>query len=179
MAATATLNQPRVSPDELYEKIALGDVAVVDVRTTTEYRSGHIPGSINVPMDEVESRLDDIPKGRPVVMVCQSGRRSEITREQVRTRIEHLSCLDGGVTAWEKAGKPVVRSTRTRLALDRQSMIGASVLVLLSVLLGTLASPAWFYLALLPGVGLMMAGTTGFCLMGIILSTMPWNKARC
>jgi rhodanese-related sulfurtransferase len=152
--------------------------AVIDVRTTSEYRAGHIAGSINVPMDEIESRLEDIPLGKPVVMVCQSGRRSEMVRERLHGRIERPVCLEGGLAAWEKAGQPVVRSVRTRLALDRQSMIGASALVLASFSLGQFVNPAWHYLALLPGLGLMAAGTTGFCLMGIILSTMPWNKAR-
>jgi hypothetical protein len=129
-------------------------------------------------MDEVESRLEDIPKDRPVLMVCNSGRRSELVREQVQGKLDHLACIDGGFVEWSKAGLPVVRTTKTRIALDRQSMIGASVIVLTSVGLGTFVNPAWYFLALLPGVGLMMAGTNGFCLMGIILSTMPWNKAR-
>lgn len=152
--------------------------SVIDVRTTSEFRSGHIAGSINVPMDEIESRLDDIPVGKPVVMVCQSGRRSEMVRDRLKGRLEHPVCLDGGLSAWEKAGLPVVRSVRTRMALDRQSLIGASALVLASFALGKFVDPAWHYLALLPGLGLMAAGTTGFCLMGIILSTMPWNKVK-
>lgn len=150
---------------------------VVDVRTTTEFRSGHIAGAINIPMDEIESRLADVPKG-PVVLVCSSGRRAELTQEQIGGQLDAVSCLEGGMEAWEKAGKPVVRSTRTRLALDRQAMIGASVIVLTAVALGTLVSPGWFYLALLPGFGLMLAGTTGMCPMAVILSVMPWNRAR-
>ena len=151
---------------------------VIDVRTTSEFRSGHIPGSINIPMDEIESRLADVPAGGQIVLVCSSGRRAEITHGQIAHKLPNVACLEGGFTAWEAAGKPVVRSVRTRIALDRQSMIGASVLVLASVALGTFVSPGWYFLALLPGAGLMAAGTSGFCLMGVILSTMPWNKAR-
>ncbi len=177
-AASPTFEDTRLSPASLAEQVRMGGVTVIDVRTTSEFRSGHIPGSINVPMDEVESRLEDIPKGRPVVMVCQSGRRSEITRELMHGRIDQIVCLDGGVTAWEQAGNTVVRSTRTRMALDRQSLIGASTLILLSVALGTFVNPGWYYLALLPGVGLMLAGTTGICLMAVVLGLMPWNKVR-
>ena len=153
-------------------------MAVVDVRTTTEFRACHIAGSINVPMDEVESRLPDIPTGRQVVMVCRSGERSEVTRNRLRRDLPGAVCLDGGICAWEQAGLPVVRSVRTSVALDRQAMIGASVIVLAAVGLGTLVGQAWFYLALLPGTGLMLAGTTGLCPMASILSLMPWNKAR-
>ena len=163
---------------ELSKRVKEGGVAVVDVRTVSEYRAGHIAGSLSVPMDEIESRLEDIPAGKPVVMVCQSGQRSEMVRERLHGRLSEVVCLEGGVTAWENGGLPVVRSVRTRMALDRQSMIGASSLVLLSVALGTFVSPAWYLLALVPGVGLMLAGTTGFCLMAIILSAMPWNKVR-
>ena len=175
----STAYQPRqVVSQDLSQRVLAGEIVVIDVRTTSEFRSGHIPGSINIPMDEVESRLEDVPKGRPVLMVCQSGRRSELVRDQIRGKLDQLSCIDGGFVEWVKSGLPVVRSTKTRMALDRQAMIGASVIVLTSVALGTFISPAWYFLALLPGVGLMLAGTTGFCLMGIILSTMPWNKAR-
>jgi rhodanese-related sulfurtransferase len=166
-----------VGAEELGRHLDAG-ATVVDVRTTTEFRAGHVPGAINVPMDEIESRLDDLPQGRPVVLVCASGRRSELTRAQLGDRLPGAVCLEGGMGAWELAGRPVVRSTRTRIALDRQAMIGASVFVLTAVLLGTLVSPGWFYLALLPGFGLMLAGTTGICPMAVILSLMPWNKAR-
>ena len=175
--AIAAVNE-RLGASDLSRMVRDGAVTVIDVRTPSEFRAGHIAGSINVPMDEVESRLPDIPAGKPVVMVCHSGRRSEMTRERLRHELPDAVCLDGGLTTWEQAGLPVVRSVRTSLALDRQAMIGASVILLLAVALGTWASHSWFYLALLPGVGLMTAGTTGFCLMGSILSVMPWNRAR-
>jgi rhodanese-related sulfurtransferase len=175
--ASATLGSTRVGANDLVQMVKQG-ATVIDVRTTSEFRSGHIAGSINVPMDEIESRLEDIPVGKPVVMVCQSGRRSEMVRERLHGRIAHPVCLEGGISEWERAGQPVVRSVRTRMALDRQSLIGASVLILASFFLGSFVDPAWHYLALLPGLGLMAAGTTGFCLLGIILSTMPWNKVK-
>ncbi len=176
--ATLATGERRVGAQDLAKKVKDGGVAVVDVRTVSEYRAGHIAGSLNVPMDEIESRLEDIPAGKPVVMVCHSGQRSAMVRERLHGRLPEAICLEGGLTAWEKEGLPVVRSVRTRMALDRQSMIGASTLVLLSVALGTFVSPSWYLLALLPGVGLMLAGTTGFCLMAVILSAMPWNRVR-
>jgi rhodanese-related sulfurtransferase len=176
--ATQLMDTARVSPGEVASRAKEGAVAVVDVRTVSEYRAGHIAGSLNVPMDEIESRLEDIPTEKPVVVVCQSGQRSEMVRGRLHGRLRELVCLEGGMTAWEGQGLPVVRSVRTRMALDRQSMIGASSLVLLSVALGALVAPTWYFLALVPGIGLMLAGTTGFCLMGVILSAMPWNKVR-
>lgn len=167
-----------MSASTLRQRIDSGDAVVVDVRTTGEFASGHIARSINVPTDEIESRLEDIPTGGKVVLVCQTGQRSRMTCERLRGRLDKVVFLDGGIESWTKSGQPVVRSVRTSMALDRQSMIAASVLILASVALGAFVSPNWFYLALVPGVGLMLAGTVRFCLMGIVLSAMPWNKSR-
>jgi rhodanese-related sulfurtransferase len=177
MTSTTVTPRYKVGVGELSQEISSG-TTVVDVRTTSEFRAGHIPGSLNVPMDEIESRLEDVPKGRPVVLVCASGNRAEITRGLLAGRLGETVCLEGGFEAWERAGLPVVHSTRTRLALDRQAMIGASALLFAAVGLGTFVAPGWYLLALVPAVGLMTAGTTGFCLMGVILSAMPWNRAR-
>jgi hypothetical protein len=129
-------------------------------------------------MDEIEARIEDVPTEKPIVLVCQSGRRAEMTRALMAQKLHMPVCLEGGFDAWQKEVLPVVRSVRTRIALDRQSMVGASLLILASITLGSLVHPAWYFLGLLPGLGLLAAGTTGFCLMGTILSVMPWNKAR-
>lgn len=171
--------QPPSTPDSVAKALHNGDrMVVVDVRTVSEYRAGHIAGSLNIPMDEIESRIADIPAGYPVVLVCQSGRRAEITKNMTSEILDKTVCLEGGMEAWQKQGKPVVRSVRTRMALDRQSMLVASVLVLTSFALGRFVSPGWYALSLLPGLGLLTASTTGFCLMANILAFMPWNKPR-
>ena len=174
----AVVTMSAMSAGALRQRLDSGDAVVVDVRTTGEFASGHIARSINVPMDEIEARLEDIPTGGKVVLVCQTGQRSKMTYDRLKGRVDQVVCLDGGIDSWRRSGQPVVRSLRRRVALDRQAQIGASVLVLASVALGTFVSPNWFYLALVPGVGLMLAGTARFCLMGIVLSAMPWNKSR-
>ena len=118
-------------------------ITVVDVRTTEEYRAGHIPKAISIPMDEIESRLEDIPSGCDVVLTCLSGDRSSMTHDQICSKVDGLTCLKGGMDAWESAGLPVVRATRSSMALNRQAMIFASVMILLSLTLGTLVSPSW------------------------------------
>lgn len=168
-----------ITARELSDKIESGQsVTVIDVRTTSEYRSGHVAGSISIPMDEIESRLEDIPNADQIVLTCHSGTRAQMTNDLLGDRLDNVVCLEGGIESWESANLPVVRATKTKLALDRQAMIAASLIILISVGLGTFVDSSWYYLALLPGVGLMLAGAAGFCLMGIILSTMPWNKNR-
>lgn len=172
-------NSTHITARELGEKIESGQsVTVIDVRTTGEYRSGHVAGSISIPMDEIESRMEDVPRSDQIVLTCQSGTRAQMVRDLLGDRLERVVCLEGGLDSWLSANLTVVRATKTKMALDRQAMIGASVIILTSIALGTFVSPNWFYLALVPGIGLMLAGAAGICLMGMILSKMPWNKAR-
>lgn len=65
-----------VSPEALREGIA-GYGKLIDVRSAAEFAVGHIPGAINVPMEQVEARTDDIGEG-PVVMICEAGTRAAI-----------------------------------------------------------------------------------------------------
>jgi len=148
----------------------------IDVRSPTEFASGHIPAAINIPMDEIESRLADLRPQHPTVLVCQSGKRASMTQALLAGRIDNLFVLTGGTDAWKSAGLPLVASTRTRWALERQVRLGAGLLVLTGVLLGFLVNPGWFWLAGFVGGGLVFAGTTNFCAMAHLLALLPWNR---
>ena len=148
----------------------------IDVRSATEFAAGHIPAAINIPMDEIESRLDDLRTDQPIVLVCQSGKRAAMTRELLAGRVDNLHVLTGGTDAWTKAGLPLVASTRSRWALERQVRLGAGLVVLTGVTLGFLVNPAWFWLSGFIGGGLVFAGTTNFCAMAHLLALLPWNR---
>lgn len=62
--------------DEIDDLPRDGSVALLDCRTEWEYNAGHINGFINIPLDELRNRLDELPKGKPVYIHCQSGLRS-------------------------------------------------------------------------------------------------------
>jgi rhodanese-related sulfurtransferase len=148
----------------------------IDVRSASEFAAGHIPAAINIPMDEIESRLADIPPNAHIVLVCQSGQRAEMTRTLLAGRLPALVTLTGGTDAWAAAGLPLVASIRTRWALERQVRLCAGLLVLTGVVLGFLVNHAWFGLAGFVGCGLIFAGTTNFCAMARLLALLPWNK---
>ncbi len=61
---------PRISAEDLREKVKAGTVTVVDVRDALSFQSGHIPGSLNIPMASVQANLDLLPKGKQVVTYC-------------------------------------------------------------------------------------------------------------
>ena len=61
----------RVDADELLRRVRGGEVTVLDVRPTQEYRAGHVPGAISIPASELDARLKELPRGRPVVAYCR------------------------------------------------------------------------------------------------------------
>jgi rhodanese-related sulfurtransferase len=78
-ASVASAEPGTISPDELARRIEAGDAPLVlDVRTVQEFRDGHIPGAVNVPVHELASRIDEIAEYREqeVVVHCRSGRRA-------------------------------------------------------------------------------------------------------
>jgi len=82
-----------------------------------------------------------------------------------------------GSLACVEAGLPVVRG-RKAVSLERQVRIAAGLLVLLGAILGWVVDPAFVGLSAFVGAGLVFAGITDTCGMGIVLARMPWNQCR-
>jgi len=84
------------------------DHMLVDVRTTSEYNRGHLPGAINIPMDQINARIDEISKEKPVVFVCASGNRSgSVTEALANAGYDNVYNLDGGTMNWMMLGLSV------------------------------------------------------------------------
>ena len=75
----------RVSADVVREKIRAGAV-ILDVRTPAEFQGGAYPGAVNIPVQELDRRLGEVPKGKPVVVYCASGMRSASAERLLRAR---------------------------------------------------------------------------------------------
>src|SRR5208282_4038589 len=82
----------------------------------------------------------------------------------------------GGTLAWEDAGLPVVCSASTVISLERQVRIAAGLLVLAGVLLARFVHPWFIGLSAFVGAGLVFAGITDYCGMGLLLAKLPWNQ---
>ncbi|WP_246491678.1 ArsR/SmtB family transcription factor [Actinomadura alba] len=101
-----------VSQDELARRIEEGDVVVVDVRPPAEYAAGHILGAINLPNDQLEARLAELPPGADVVAYCR-GRYCLLAPKAVRALRAHghnARPLAGGMPEWRRAGLPVAHT---------------------------------------------------------------------
>jgi rhodanese-related sulfurtransferase len=152
---------------------------LLDVRTPVEFAAAHIPGAYNVPLDTLREHREELRRhlDADLVLVCRSGARAR-QAEQVlaATGLPGLSVLSGGLSGWEAAGAPVNRG-RDRWDLERQVRFAAGSLVLGGVL-GSIAVPRLKWLAGAIGAGLVFAGVTGTCGMGMLLARMPWNRDR-
>jgi rhodanese-related sulfurtransferase len=165
----------RLSPHELAEQQQSGRVAIVDVREPMEFVGGSIPGSRNIPLSQIgKVALPDAP----LVLVCQSGARSERGVATLRSRGHHdgLADLEGGLLAWQAAKLPLEKRKGAPLPLMRQVQISAGALVLIGVVLSQTLAPGWIWLSGFVGAGLIFAGISGFCGMARLLVLLPWNR---
>jgi len=81
--------------------------AVIDVREPAEYRTGHLPGAVSIPMGQLTSRLGEIDRNRPVYVVCASGNRSSAMVDVLTAAGYDATNVAGGTAAWIRAGRPI------------------------------------------------------------------------
>lgn len=154
-----------------------GAIRVVDVRTPTEHAAAHIRGSYNVPLDELPEHAAEIRHlTTPLVLVCQSGSRARRAESVLAgAGVPRLHVLEGGVQAWRAAGLPVVEG-RGPISLERQVRIAAGSLAAAGGLLALFVNPLFAAVPAFIGSGLVFAGVTDTCGMGMLLARLPYNR---
>jgi len=96
------------------EMIDRGEVFILDVRTPEEYAAGHINGSTllavqDIPAQELDNRLKEIPKDRKILVYCRTGHRStQASKILVENGFAEVYNMQGGITEWNKAGYETV-----------------------------------------------------------------------
>jgi rhodanese-related sulfurtransferase len=90
------------------EDVAANKPAILDVRGRSEYAEGHIPGAINIPLAELNRRLDEIPSGE-IAVHCQGGGRAAIAASILLKAGKPAANMSGGFTQWERSGLPTER----------------------------------------------------------------------
>ena len=93
------------------------DAIVIDLRSSEAFSRGHIVSSRNIPMDELEARIDKLAslKSKPVITVCDAGTAStKAVATLSKSGFESVYRLKGGMNAWSQAGLPVVTGKKTK-----------------------------------------------------------------
>jgi rhodanese-related sulfurtransferase len=172
-----------ITPRELEDLRLRGSpVDLVDVRTPVEYREVHAEPARSVPLDRLDPRAlmeaRDGSRDEPLYMICRSGSRGRQACEAFQgAGFANVINVEGGTLAWEQAGLPVVRGKKA-MSLERQVRIAAGSLVVLGTALGAFVHPAFLGLSAFVGAGLVFAGVTDTCGMGMVLARMPWNRVE-
>ena len=168
-----------LSPAELLRlRAERPETRLLDVRTPGEFDAEHIEGAYNVPLDTLGEHGAEIRAGvaSPVVLVCRSGQRARKAEDALRAAgMTHLYVLDGGMTAWTGAGQPVRRGA-PRMSLERQVRIAAGSLAAAGGFLALFVNPLFAALPAFVGSGLVFAGVTDTCAMGMLIAKLPYNR---
>ena len=86
-----------------------GGASLLDVRESSEWRSGQAPGAIHVALGDIDKAPRRLPRGRPVVVMCASGMRSRTAAKHLRGLGYDAASLSGGLGAWQRAGGAIRR----------------------------------------------------------------------
>ncbi len=108
----------QVSIDDVEQAVANSSANVLDVRGTSEYLEGHIPGALSVPLGYIPRELDNIPTDKPLVVHCQTGVRSSIAASLLQ-KLGRTNVLNymGSFADWSASGKPVESGAAEREAV--------------------------------------------------------------
>ena len=170
---------PVLSPSELRQLLRDHPATrLLDVRTPGEFESQHVAGAYNVPLDTLAEHGAEIRAGvaEPVVLVCRSGQRARRAEAALLAAgMTNLHVLDGGMLAWVAAGEPVVEGRR-RVSLERQVRIAAGTLAATGGILALFVNPLFAAIPAFVGSGLVFAGVTDTCAMGMLLARLPYNR---
>jgi rhodanese-related sulfurtransferase len=79
---------------------------LVDVRADHEWETGHLPGAVHIPLDELSARVEEIDKDRPVILYCRGGNRSTMATVALAEAGYEAAKLTEGATGWEEEGLP-------------------------------------------------------------------------
>ncbi|MEO0967142.1 MAG: rhodanese-like domain-containing protein [Cyanobacteria bacterium J06639_18] len=168
-----------VNAQTLKSLIEQQTVTLIDVREPSEYAGENIPGAILVSLSTFD--LGKVPQEEDtqLVLYCRSGNRSTMAAQKLFDGgFAQVTHLDGGIVAWKEAGYPTKINRNAPISLMRQVQIVAGFLVFAGTLLGAFVSPWFLLLSGFVGAGLMFAGITNTCALGMLLAKLPYNQRR-
>jgi len=152
-------------------------VKLLDVRSALEFSQVHIKDSINIPIDMLSAKINDLSQSRQsYIVLCRTGNRSPMAADMlIQSGIHGVKVMQGGMTRWQKEGLSVIKG-EGGISLERQVRLIAGSLVLLGIILSWLVHWAFIFVPVFVSCGLIFAGLTDNCLMGMLLMKLPYNK---
>ncbi len=156
---------------------------LIDVRTPIEFREVHAKSARNVPLDSLDPdaviKSCTGLKGEPIYVICKGGTRGARAQKKFNDAgFTNVVNIEGGTDAWVSAGLPVVRGKKA-ISLERQVRIAAGFIVLSGAVAAMVTGNVYFAgIPAFVGAGLMFAGFTDSCIMGMLIAKMPWNRVK-
>lgn len=167
-----------ISPKVAQEFVAKDqNVKLLDVRSALEYSDAHIKNSINIPIDMLTSKIKDLSgSGQAYIVLCRTGNRSPMAADMlVQSGISSVKVMEGGIERWKKERLPLIKG-QGGVSLERQVRLIAGIMMLLGILLAWLIHWGFIFISVWVACGLIFAGITDSCLMGMLLMKFPYNK---
>jgi glyoxylase-like metal-dependent hydrolase (beta-lactamase superfamily II)/rhodanese-related sulfurtransferase len=150
---------------------------LLDVRSTLEFNQVHIEDSINIPIDTLSSRIGELSRSKQnYIVFCLAGNRSPMAADMLlQSGINAVKVMEGGILRWQKEKLAVIKG-QGGISLERQVRIIAGSLVLLGIIMAWLVHWVFIFISVFVCCGLIYAGLTDNCLMGMLLMKLPYNK---
>ncbi len=102
------MGAPREVTQEQFAEALASGATVIDCREPMEYRAGHVEGALLIPLGRLPEKLDEVPAGQPVYVICATGNRSLSATDFLRAQGIEAYSVAGGTSSWSAAGHPVV-----------------------------------------------------------------------
>jgi glyoxylase-like metal-dependent hydrolase (beta-lactamase superfamily II)/rhodanese-related sulfurtransferase len=150
---------------------------ILDVRSAMEINQVHLDNYLNIPINELAVRMVELSnKNQNYLVLCHSGNRAAMAADMLmQAGIHNVKVIQGGIAQWQKDKLPVVKGVGG-VSLERQVRAIAGSLVLIGIILSWLVHPAFIIISAFVGCGLVFAGITDNCMMGMMLMKLPYNK---
>lgn len=105
-ALASDFQTPVITAQDLHARQASADrLLVIDVRDLGEYKSGHVPGAINIPQKKLDKQLDKLLDADGVVLYCINGRRTRLAEQTlIENDVANVFHLEGGLMGWRQGG---------------------------------------------------------------------------
>lgn len=170
----------RISIDQFEDELKKDPAAqCLDVREAAEYAQSRLENFNLCSLSGLsEGSVASLDRSKPTYLLCRSGNRARQAAERLeKMDFSDVRVIEGGLSAWEAAGKRLIKGTSGVWSLERQVRFTAGLLVLSGILLGRYFHPGWIFLSLFVAAGLVYSALTDTCGMALFLARLPWNRS--